>query len=196
MLALMASGGGVGFGLLQGYWSPAIRRSNPGCIGSWRLSLEGRPPAVEDLPKLSYTDMAVREVLRLYPPTVELRRETIQEVEIDGHRLPPGTNVMFTPYTVHRDPRWFGDPDSFRPERWADGLAHRIPRFASFPFSGGPRVCIGQPFALMEAVLIVANIARQYRLVMQPNTEVRPDPALTLRIKGGLPMRAEAYRRN
>jgi cytochrome P450 len=140
--------------------------------------------------------MVVREALRLYPPTVELGRETVQEVEIGGYRLPAGTNVMFTPYTVHRDARWFDDPDAFRPERWADRLARRIPRFAYFPFGGGPRVCLGQQFALIEAVLVVADIARQYRLILEANTEVRPDPALTLRLKNGLPMRVEVYRRN
>jgi cytochrome P450 len=96
---------------------------------------------------------------------------------------------MFTPWVVHRDPRWFRDPDSFRPERWADGLAQQLPRFAYFPFSGGPRLCIGQQFALMEAGLLVAAIAQQLRLVLEPNTRVQADPVLTLRIKGGLPMR-------
>ncbi len=155
--------------------------------------LGDRPPSIEDLPALRYTEMVVREALRLYPPTVALGRETIQEVQIGDYRLPPHTNVMFTPFTVHRDPRWYEDPDAFRPERWADGLAQRIPRFAYFPFSGGPRLCIGQQFALMEAVLMVADIARRYRLVMAPGTEVKADPALTLRIKGGLPMRVVPY---
>jgi cytochrome P450 len=158
--------------------------------------LGDRSPTLEDLPRLTYTEMVVREALRLYPPTVELGRETVQEVEIGGYRLPAGTNVMFTPYTVHRDARWFDDPDAFRPERWADRLAQRIPRFAYFPFGGGPRVCLGQQFALIEAVLVVADIARQYRLILEANTEVRPDPALTLRLKNGLPMRVEVYRRN
>jgi cytochrome P450 len=158
--------------------------------------LGDRSPTLEDLPRLTYTEMVVREALRLYPPTVELGRETVQEVEIGGYRLPAGTNVMFTPYTVHRDARWFDDPDAFRPERWADRLAQRIPRFAYFPFGGGPRVCLGQQFALIEAVLVVADIARQYRLILEANTEVRPDPTLTLRLKNGLPMRVEVYRRN
>jgi cytochrome P450 len=151
--------------------------------------LDGRPPTVDDLPRLKYTDMVVREALRLYPPTIELGRETIQEVEIGGYRLPSATNVMFTPWVVHRDQRWFDDPDSFQPERWANGLAQGLPRFAYFPFSGGPRLCIGQSFALMEAVLLVAAIAQRFRLVLEPQTKVQPDPALTLRIKGGLPMR-------
>jgi cytochrome P450 len=151
-----------------------------------------RPPRLEDIPQLEYTEMAVREALRLYPPALEFGRETIQEVEIGGFRLPPATNVMFLPYIVQRDPRWFEDPDSFRPERWADGLAQRLARFAYFPFSGGPRICIGQSFAMMEAVLLAAAIAQRFRLVLDPGTQVRADPALTLRIKGGLPMRIEA----
>jgi cytochrome P450 len=161
--------------------------------------LHGQPPTLADLPRLRYTDMVVRETLRLYPPSVELGRETIAPVEIGGYLLPPGTNVLFSPWVVHRDPRWFPEPDRFRPERWADApgpdadgsLAQRLPRFAYFPFGGGPRLCIGQQFALMEAVLLVAAIAQHYRLVLEPGTRVQPDPSLTLRFKGGLPMLLE-----
>jgi cytochrome P450 len=153
--------------------------------------LDGRPPTLADLPKLRYTDMVVREVLRLYPPAVAFGRETSQAVDIGGYQLPPQTNVLVTPWVVHRDPRWFDEPERFKPERWADGLSERIPRFAYFPFSGGPRLCIGQQFALMEGVLLVAAIAQKFRLVVEPDAQVQPDPALTLRFKAGLPMRVQ-----
>ncbi len=156
-----------------------------------RTVLDGRAPTLADLPNLRYTDMVVREALRLYPPAVEFGRETIQAVEIGGYQLPPRTNVMVSPWVVHRDPRWFDEPEQFKPQRWANGLTERIPRFAYFPFSGGPRLCIGQQFAIMEAVLLVAAIAQKFRLVLELGTQVQPDPALTLRFKGGLPMRVE-----
>jgi cytochrome P450 len=156
-----------------------------------RSVLGERPPDVDDLPRLPYVEMVIKEALRLYPPTVEFGRETLRACEVAGYALPAGTNVMVTPWAVQRDPRWFEEPDRFWPERWADGLVQRLPRFAYFPFSGGPRVCLGQSFASMEAALVVATLVQRYRLVLEPGTRVEPDPKLTLRLKYGLPLRLQ-----
>ena len=110
----------------------------------------------------------MRESLRLYPPAIEFGRESIQPVEIGGYALPVGTNVLVTPWVVHRDPRWFDAPDEFRPQRWDDGLAQRLARFAYFPFSGGPRLCIGQAFAMLETTLATATLVQRFRVELQP----------------------------
>jgi cytochrome P450 len=89
---------------------------------------------------------------------------------------------------VQRDARWFAAPDEFRPTRWADGLAQRLPRFAYFPFSGGPRLCIGRSFALMETALVTATLAQQFDVALQPGAQVSPRPTLSLRFAGGLPV--------
>jgi cytochrome P450 len=98
---------------------------------------------------------------------------------------------MFSPWTVHRDPRWFERPLVFEPERWADGLARRLPRFAYFPFGGGPRLCIGNTFALTEAVFILAVIGQRYRLRLAPGQAVRAEPMVTLRPKAPIRMIVE-----
>jgi cytochrome P450 len=97
--------------------------------------------------------------------------------------------VILPAWVVHRDPRWFEDPEAFRPERWAGDLAHRLPRFAYFPFGGGPRQCIGNAFATMEAILILATIAQRFRLTMEPGQRVTPTPYVTLRPEPSLRMR-------
>jgi cytochrome P450 len=151
--------------------------------------LHGRPPTLEDLPNLPLVDQVVRESLRLYPPAIEFGRESIQPVEIGGYALPVGTNVLVTPWVVHRDARWFDAPDEFRPQRWADGLAQRLARFAYFPFSGGPRLCIGQAFAMLETTLATATLIQRFRVELQPEARVEPLPTLSLRFKRGLPVR-------
>ncbi len=97
-----------------------------------------------------------------------LGREAIETVELGGYRIPKGTTVFMPQWVIHRDARWFDDPEAFRPERWADGLAGDLPRYAYFPFGGGPRICIGNNFAMMEAVLLLATIARRYSLWLAP----------------------------
>jgi cytochrome P450 len=89
-------------------------------------------------------------------------------------------------WVLHRDPRFFDEPEAFRPERWAEGLARRIHRYAYFPFGGGPRICIGNGFAQMEAVLLLATIARRFKLTLVPGSVVRPFPTMTLRPDGGV----------
>jgi cytochrome P450 len=145
-------------------------------------------PTVADLPRLAYTGQIVTETLRLYPPVWITTREATQDVEIGGHRLRKGTVAMFCQWTIQRDARYFERPDSFEPERWADGLAKRLPRFAYFPFGGGPRVCLGNTFAQMEATLILATVARRFRLKLVPGQTIEPHGGVTLRAKPGIRM--------
>jgi cytochrome P450 len=150
--------------------------------------LEGRRPTLADLPRLPYTENIINEALRLYPPAWMLGREPTEPVELGGYRIARGTTIFLTACVIHRDPRWYDAPDAFRPERWADGLLHRIPRYAYFPFGGGPRICIGNSFALMESALVLAAIASQYRLRLAPDAVAEPLPSMTLRPAHGLKM--------
>jgi len=125
--------------------------------------------------------------MRVYPPAWAIGRRTLSERSVGGYTIPAGAVVMVSPYLVQRDPRWWPEPLAFRPERWEDEDPSR-PRLAYFPFGGGPRMCIGEPFAWMEAVLVVATIAMKWRLAAVPGQTVRPRPAITLRPDGGLPM--------
>jgi cytochrome P450 len=150
--------------------------------------LDGRPPTLADLPRLSYTENIINETLRLYPPGWMLGREAIEPVELGGYRISRGTTVFLTAFVIHRDPRWYDDPEAFRPERWADGLIQRIPRYAYFPFGGGPRICIGNNFAQMEAALVLATIAQRYRLGIATDAAITPLPSMTLRPAHGVKM--------
>jgi cytochrome P450 len=128
----------------------------------------------------------VTEALRVYPTVWLLGREAIEPCTIGGYRVPAGTTLYMSQWVLHRDPRFFDEPESFRPERWEDGLARRLPRYAYFPFGGGPRICIGNAFAQMEAVLLLATIARRYRLALAPGATVTPLPTMTLRPRDGV----------
>ncbi len=157
--------------------------------GELRETLGGRAPTMEDLAGLSYTDAVVKESMRLYPPVWGFGREALQDCEIGGFRVPKGTQVIVSQWVMHRDERYFEDPEVFRPERWTDGSTEGLPKYAYFPFGGGPRLCIGQSFAKMEAVLLLATIAQRFRLRHAPGQEtVEPLPSLTLRPNTGLRM--------
>jgi cytochrome P450 len=151
--------------------------------------LGGRPPTVADLARLRYTDMVVTEAMRLYPPAYGIGRQAAVATEIAGRPVVRGEIVIAPTWVVHRDARWFDAPETFRPERWAGDLAKRLPRFAYFPFGGGPRQCIGNAFAQMEAVLIVAAIAQRYRLTLLPGQRITPTPYITLRPEPGIHVR-------
>ena len=154
-------------------------------------ALGDRPATVEDLPRLRYTGQVVAESMRLYPPAWSLGREALEDLELGGFEIRRGENVWFCPWSIQRDPRWFDEPDAFRPERWEGDLAKRLHKYAYFPFGGGPRLCIGQSFAQMEAVLLLATLARAFRA--DTLARPRPLPSVTLRPKGGL--RARLRRR-
>jgi cytochrome P450 len=145
-----------------------------------------RLPTADDLPQLRYTEQVVIETLRLYPPAYVFGREALDDCEIGGYRLPKGMTVLMSQWVVHRDQRWFDQPEKFRPERWADGLAQRIPKYAYFPFGGGPRLCIGNTFAMMESVLALATIAQKYRFTMLPGHPLVPQATFTLRPQYGV----------
>ncbi len=152
--------------------------------------LAGRTPTLADLPKLEYTAHVVSEGLRLHPPAWSIGREVAEPVEIGGRRREPGQWIWILPWVLHRDARWFEDPLAFRPERWADGLAKRLPKMAFLPFGGGPRVCIGNTFALTEAALVLATIMQHVSIRIHDRARVVAAPSITLRFKHGL--RAQA----
>ena len=154
-----------------------------------RVVVGDRTPAVADVPHLPYTAMVINESMRLYPPGYAVGRQAAKATEVAGHPVAPGVIVILPTWVVHRDPRWWEEPEAFRPERWADDLSRRRPRFAYFPFGGGPRQCIGNGFATMEAILLLATIARRFRLTMVPGQRVIPTPYVTLRPEPGLRMR-------
>jgi cytochrome P450 len=153
--------------------------------------LSGAPPTLADLPRLPYTEMVIKESMRLYPPAWGIGRLAINDIEINGYRIPARTNVFLMQWITHRDARFFPDPERFDPERWRDDPVRRgrIPRFAYFPFGGGPRVCVGAGFAMMEATLLLATIAQRYSLSLPANSRVTPFFSITLRPKDGLTMR-------
>jgi cytochrome P450 len=154
--------------------------------------LGDRPPTAADVPNLRYTEWVVRESMRLYPPAWGIAREALADCEIGGYHVPKGTQVFMIQWLVHRDGRWFDDPTTFRPERWDNDLIKRLPRCAYFPFGEGPRICIGNHFAMMEAILILATIAQRYRLVMEPGQTLELRPSVTLRPRNSLRMRTQA----
>jgi cytochrome P450 len=148
--------------------------------------LGGRAPTVADVPQLRFTEQVVTEGMRLYPPAWGFGREAIADCEIGGYTVAAGTTIIISPWVSHRDPRYFEHPMEFRPERWSGDLARRQPRFAHMPFGGGPRICIGNRFAMMEAVLILATVAQRFKLEWQSDRSVVPLPSITLRPKGGI----------
>jgi len=151
--------------------------------------LAGRAPGAADMPRLRYTEYVIMESMRLFPPAYVIGRESLRDTKIGGIDVPAHTTIFMSPWLLHRDTRWFENPLEFRPERWADGLADRLPRHVYMPFGGGPRVCIGNSFAMMESVLILATIARRYRLEAVPGSSVEVFPTITLRPRNGVPVR-------
>jgi cytochrome P450/ubiquinone/menaquinone biosynthesis C-methylase UbiE len=157
--------------------------------------LGDRPPTLADLPGLVYTGRILSEALRLYPPVWAMGRRAIVDHELDAYAIRAGSIVALNPYVMHHDPRFFPDPFRFDPDRWTDEERRRRPKYAYFPFGGGPRLCLGESFAWIEARLVVAALARRWRLRLAPGHRVRPAPGLTLRPKHGLRMVVERRER-
>jgi cytochrome P450 len=150
--------------------------------------LAGRAPELADFERLPYLRAVVNETLRLYPAAYILARTSVAPCTIAGYDFPADTTMIMAQWVMHRDLRYFDDPEVFQPERWLNGLENRLPAGAYFPFGDGPRRCIGQGFALLEAALVLATIAQKYRFKLVPGHPVIPDPLVTLRAKHGIRM--------
>ncbi len=154
-------------------------------------ALGGRPPTVGDLKRLRYAEMIVTESLRLFPPAWAIGRRAVADHRVGDYVIPAGGVAIVSPFLVHHDPRWYDDPEGFVPERWAEDRTEPPPRSAYFPFGAGPRMCVGEPFARLEAALVLATIAQRWRLHRSAQPPVELQPVVTLRAKGGLTMTLE-----
>ena len=150
--------------------------------------LNGRPPEYADLVNLPYTRMVIDETMRLYPPAWGFSREALADDELGGFHLPRGWLVFVIPYVLHRLPAFWQDPEAFDPDRFLPERSSDRPKFVYLPFGAGPRQCIGNQFALIEAHLVVATLAQGYRLHLVPRHRVEPWPLITLRPRFGMPM--------
>ncbi|SCL34410.1 Cytochrome P450 [Micromonospora nigra] len=150
--------------------------------------LGDRLPTVADLERLRYTTMVLQEAMRLFPPVWMLPRRALAEDEVGGYRVPRGADVVVCTYTLHRHPEYWPEPDRFDPERFAPDSAESRPRYAYIPFGAGPRFCVGNHLGMMEAAFVIALIARDLKLTGLPGRVVTPEPMLSLRVRGGLPM--------
>jgi cytochrome P450 len=152
--------------------------------------LNGRLPTVEDVPQLKYVEMVLAESMRLYPPAWAMGRKALNDFQLGPYYLPRGTTMLMSQWIAHRNPEYYPDPLHFDPSRFAPDAPPR-PKFAYFPFGAGPRQCIGESFAWMEGVLVLATIAQRWRFRLVPGHRVKPQPLITLRPKYGMRMFAE-----
>ena len=177
-------------------WTWWLLAQNPAVEKKFHEELDGvlggRVPTLNDLPKLTYLGHVLTESLRLYPTAWGMARLAAEDHEISGYPVRVGYGVAFAQWVVQRDARWFDAPLEFRPERWENGLAKQLPRFAYFPFGGGPRQCIGNAFALMEASVVLATVGRKYRFSLVPEHQVTPLASITLRPRNGIRVTLES----
>ena len=142
---------------------------------------DGKETPAADLSSLLYTRMVIKEALRLYPPNRSVGREALNDCEIGDYHVPAGTQLLMSQWVVQRDSRYFDSPEEFRPERWTSEFTKQLPKYAYFPFGGGPRVCVGQDFAMMEAMLVIATILRRFKLTLASEQLIEPRPVVLLR---------------
>jgi cytochrome P450 len=155
------------------------------------LVLEGRPPSPADIPRLEICGRVVLETLRLYPPAWALPRLVVEDHVLAGYPVAAGSGVVICLPLVHRDPRWWDDPERFDLNRWTPAAIAERPRYAYLPFGAGPRMCIGQDFAIAESVIMLATLAQRWRARLVPDHRVENQPRFTLRPRGGLKMTLE-----
>ncbi len=173
-------------------WTWYLLSENPGAAAKFYSEvdtvLEGRLPTFDDLPSLKYTEGVFAESLRLYPPAWAIGRRNKTDYPIGAFTLPAKSILILSPWVVHRDARWFADPLQFKPERWSEPDTR--PKFSYFPFGGGTRVCIGERFAWMEGILLLATIAQRWKFTHVAKHPVATSALITLRAKHGMQMTA------
>lgn len=173
-------------------WTWYLLSQHPEAEGRLHEELErelsGRTPTLEDLPRLRYTTMVVEEAMRLYPPAWALSRTAKRADTLGGYPVAAGSEALIIPYVTHRHPDFWDAPDEFSPERFTPERREARPRFSYIPFGAGPRLCIGQHFAMTEMLIIVATLAQRFRLRLAPGSTVTPDPSITLRPRDGVHM--------
>ncbi|MDI3284473.1 cytochrome P450 [Polyangium sp. 15x6] len=152
-------------------------------------------PTTENLARLPFARATILETLRLYPPAWAIGREAIEETSLGGYRIPKGTQLWISQWVNHRDARYFPEPERFLPERWLNGLERALPRFAYYPFGGGPRICIGNQFSLLEATIVLATILRRVRVRLLERRPPALSPMITLRPTGPIVVAYEPARK-
>lgn len=145
--------------------------------------------STNDIPKLHYTERVFRESMRLFPPVWTIGRYVENDYPVGRYNIFAGSSILMSQYVMHHDPRYYQEPDRFNPDRWTDEFKTHLPRFSYFPFGGGIRGCIGESFAWMEGILLIATLARKWEMRKVPSQHVKLDPAITLRPKYGMKMK-------
>jgi cytochrome P450 len=179
-------------------WTFYLLSQNPGADRALAAEsaqvLGDRAAGYDDLERLVYTEQALKEAMRLYPPAYSVARKATDDLEIGGYPVQRGSEVVAWIYMAHRDARWFPEPDRFLPERFSPENEAKLPKGAYLPFGAGPRICIGKSFAMLEAKLILATIARRFRLELAPGQRVDVRPRITLTPRYGMRMIVRARR--
>jgi len=145
-------------------------------------------PTVDDVPRLEYTDRILTESMRLYPPAWALGRQAINDCNISRYTVRAGSIILMSQFVMHRNPLFFTEPERFYPDRWTPEFKRQLPKFSYFPFGGGIRGCIGEPFAWLETILLISTICKQWKMTVIPGHKVALKPLITLRPKYGMPM--------
>lgn len=151
-------------------------------------ALQGRPPVDSDYPMLNYVEKVLAESMRLYPPAWIIGRRALTDYFVEGYRIPAGSILLMSQFVMHHKAEYFPDPYRFDPDRWTPEAKEARPQFSYFPFGGGPRLCIGEHFAWMEGVLVLATLAQKWKLRLSPHQQIGLQPSVTLRPKFGMKM--------
>ena len=176
-------------------WTWYLLSQNPDAEAKFHAEVDGvlggRTATAEDFPRLRYTEMVFAESMRMYPPAWIIGRRALNDYRINGYHVPARSIILMSQYVMHHNSAYFPDPDRFDPERWTPEARETRPKFSYFPFGGGPRLCIGEHFAWMEGVLVMATLAQKWRMRLVPGHPVEMQPIVTLRPKHGMQMKLE-----
>ena len=155
-----------------------------------------KQPSIADLPKLNYVEKVFREAMRLYPPVWTMGRFVQNDYTLGGYTIPKGSSLMFSQYVMHHNTKYYDNPESFDPDRWTEEFKMHLPRFSYFPFGGGIRGCVGEPFAWQEGILLIATISSYWSMRLAPNQSVKLQPGITLNPKNGIKMKLKSRQRS